>query len=175
MPDKSTEQGNTVAADYLFEDVESFEASFHGLDLELRQLDCGSFRGAMRVLSTPSLVLAECALNRQLEQRGAPRIGHWTFGFPAGDGFRMRWRGHEVDSRSVMVFRPDEEIDCKSDARFHAFSMTIPEDRMIKGAERLVWFREVFPGYESIFPHTFIASFLGITPVTLSRLRNATG
>jgi len=39
------------------------------------------------------------------------------------------------------------------------------------GAERLTWFRRAFPGYEAIFPHTFIATFLGMTPVTLSRLR----
>ncbi len=41
----------------------------------------------------------------------------------------------------------------------------------LKGAERLVWFRQAFPGYEDIFPHTLIAAFLGTTPVTLSRLR----
>lgn len=41
------------------------------------------------------------------------------------------------------------------------------------GAQRLAWLRENFPTLEAVFGHALIASHLGITPVTLSRLRQA--
>ena len=37
--------------------------------------------------------------------------------------------------------------------------------------EKLEWFRSDFPGGETTFSHVHIASYLGITPVTLSRAR----
>ena len=39
------------------------------------------------------------------------------------------------------------------------------------GADRLEWFRERYPNYEGLFVHHQIASFLGMTPVSFSRLR----
>lgn len=38
--------------------------------------------------------------------------------------------------------------------------------------DRLLFFREKYPALENLIPHTVIASFLGITPVSFSRLRN---
>lgn len=42
----------------------------------------------------------------------------------------------------------------------------------LAATERLDWFRAHHQGYEDLFPHTHIASYLGMTPVTLSRARN---
>src|SRR6056297_1117737 len=42
----------------------------------------------------------------------------------------------------------------------------------LKAKERLEWFRSHYPDHETLFSHSQISSFLGMTPVTLSRLRN---
>ncbi|PCJ93139.1 MAG: hypothetical protein COA52_06890 [Hyphomicrobiales bacterium] len=42
---------------------------------------------------------------------------------------------------------------------------------VLSAQEKLEWFRSDFPDGEATFPHIHIASYLGITPVTLSRVR----
>jgi hypothetical protein len=41
----------------------------------------------------------------------------------------------------------------------------------LAGKERLLQFRKEFPMLENLVPHTDIATYLGITNITLSRLR----
>ena len=41
--------------------------------------------------------------------------------------------------------------------------------------KRYEWFLEEFPGLIDLIPHKYIASFLGMNPVTMSRIRRARG
>lgn len=43
----------------------------------------------------------------------------------------------------------------------------------LKARERYLWFLEAYPGLVETVPNKHVASFLGMTPVTLSRLRTA--
>lgn len=52
--------------------------------------------------------------------------------------------------------------------------MRAQRERMLltySGLDRVDWFRKSFPGLENEIPHYYIASFLGMTPTSLSRLR----
>ena len=44
--------------------------------------------------------------------------------------------------------------------------------RSFNAKDRLLYFRSNYPHLENIIPHTIISSFLGITPVSFSRLRS---
>ncbi len=44
--------------------------------------------------------------------------------------------------------------------------------RSCNAKDRLLYFRAHYPFLENMIPHTIISSFLGITPVSFSRLRN---
>ena len=44
--------------------------------------------------------------------------------------------------------------------------------RSLTAKERLLSFRKEYPGLENLISHSFIASYLGVTPVSFSRLRN---
>jgi len=57
-----------------------------------------------------------------------------------------------------------DELNQKVDKEIGMASMT--------AKERLLKFREQFPGLENLIPHTTISTYLGITNISLSRLRN---
>ena len=75
----------------------------------------------------------------------------------------------------IGLMRSNREIEAWANAVLQAELMKKVEKEIHQNAlnakERLVAFRENYPLLENQIPHAFIASFLGITNVSLSRLR----
>ena len=126
--------GSTFAC--RFNEFEAFEEAYQGVDLELRQLDCGPLEANLKGIDTPSVKLSECQLGRKIEQKGQPENGIRTFAVPAAESFNVRWRGREVGPRDFLHFPPGEEIDCVSNPGFHVFAVGVPEWRLREAAER---------------------------------------
>ena len=77
------------------------------------------------------------------------------------------FEGYMVENLEIREFGNRvlrNELKQKVDKEIGMASMT--------AKERLLKFREQFPGLENLIPHTTISTYLGITNISLSRLRN---
>ena len=77
------------------------------------------------------------------------------------------FEGYMVENLEIREFGNRvlrNELKQKVDKEIGMASMT--------AKERLLKFREQFPGLENLIPHTTISTYLGITNISLSTLRN---
>ncbi|MBK9292376.1 MAG: Crp/Fnr family transcriptional regulator [Bacteroidetes bacterium] len=90
------------------------------------------------------------------------------------------------DKATVMFFSNKEmEATMQGNKDLEAFGFKVMMQDAFKRAERekilltasgiekLEWFRKNYPKLENEIPHYYIASFLGLTPTSLSRLRGS--
>ncbi|MGI9243449.1 MAG: helix-turn-helix domain-containing protein [Verrucomicrobiales bacterium] len=136
-----------------FDDFASLEEIIRGWDIELNQLDAGSFEADVTQLVTSSLLMSEFAFSRRLEQRGAIPEGYRTFGIPASGNLSMRWRGKDLCSENLMLFPTGAELDCVSDPGFNAIGLSISEPTLEEAAERrgVASVDELFPDGDTVW------------------------
>ena len=130
-----------------FRDFEAFREVMAGWDLDFRQLEAGAFEAHVAHVLTPTVLLSRCGFNRKMDQKGAPPEGYRTFGIPADDSVRVRWRGREYDGRTLMLFPASGELDSVSAAGFDVFTISVSEAVLEDASRRLG-----LPGIDDLFP-----------------------
>lgn len=81
---------------------------------------------------------------------------------PIGAFDELRNTNHQLRAFGQRVVEKEFVRSLSFDVIFRSYS----------AKDRLLFFREYYPQLENLVPHTIIASFLGITPVSFSRIRN---
>lgn len=110
-----------------FDDVDDLAVEAKQWSLDFRQLDRGPFRGRMLQFGAHGVHVAEARFDRQLHQRGIPPLGMRTVAVPACPSIRFKWRGHQIDGQSLMVFPRDGELSSVSRPDFHVYTCSFPE------------------------------------------------
>ena len=82
--------------------------------------------------------------------------------FPRDEFSALMGKNKEIQKWGIVV--SDAELKKKVEKELDL--ITLP------ARERLLKFRALYPSLENLIPHPYIASYLGISPVSLSRLRS---
>jgi AraC family ethanolamine operon transcriptional activator len=120
-------QRSFVDFDQLAEDAKQWQ-------LDLRQLDCGSFQGELLQFGVGNVQITDARFGRSLLQTGAPPPGLRTIGVPAKSKMRLVWRGIQMTGNDILIFPQGAELASVSNPDFHIYTCSFPDDLLAEAA-----------------------------------------
>ncbi len=130
-----------------FDDFDLLCESMGGWDLDLKQLDRGSFSGQVTQHAGNGLFLTRARFDRVLQQKGSPLPGVFTIGMPLEGCRPFRWHGVDVTPGDLVLLPSGWELDALSFGKFDLATASISGERMQElGAERGICTDQLFEG-----------------------------
>lgn len=117
---------NLVRAD--FTDIDALCSAVRDWDLDFRPLNKSATENCVaRIIQSrgAGVYFAYARFSLNIDQHGAPPRGCVTFGVLEESVRHLWWRGHDVDSRTVLVFPLGGELSCISGADFAVHTISI--------------------------------------------------
>jgi len=111
-----------------FNDFDEFAHAIQAWDLDFRQLDGGASNIDLFQATCDKSLLTNTKLNRHFDQLGSAPPGNWTFALFSEQSSPFVWREQEVSNSTIVVCKPDSEIDCVSRPGFEVFTISYPEE-----------------------------------------------
>lgn len=111
-----------------FSNFEIFARVLNDYDLDLRQLDRGTFSGALQQVTCDSVVINHIASTRRFEVHGLPPPGLRTFGVPMTNCLPFTWRNKFSSGNTIQIYSPSTELEMVTHPFFEAIDVSIPEE-----------------------------------------------
>jgi hypothetical protein len=114
-------------AERSYDDFDELVSDMRQWDLDLHQIDRGTFQGDVLQFGIENIHIAEARFGRALDQRGAPPAGLRTIGIPANPSVTFTWRGQQILGHNVLLFPRGAELESVSSPDFHIYTCSFPE------------------------------------------------
>ena len=111
-----------------FSNFEIFARVLNEYDIDLRQLDRGTFSGTLQRVTCDSVVINHIASTRRFEVHGIPPTGLRTFGIPTTNCLPFTWRNKFSSGNTIQIYNPSTELEMVTHPFFEAIDISIPEE-----------------------------------------------
>ncbi len=108
-----------------FRDIDELNLAAKGWQVDFQQLDAGPFGCDLTQVFFADVLLTHAAFDRKIDQQGAAPAGSFTFAVPKPEAPRIVWRSRVVPPGSMIIYRPDSEIDGASRPGFEVATVSI--------------------------------------------------
>lgn len=117
-----------IVGQHHFTCFEAFTDALTGYDINLRQIDRGSFTGFMQQVQCGAVFINRFTVTRRLEVSGNPPPGLRTFGVPTTNCQPFIWRGQRSDASTIQIYTPSTELAMITNSEFEAIDVSISEN-----------------------------------------------
>ena len=146
-----------------FSNFETFSNVLRGYDLELQQLDRGSFSANLQQIQCGNIFINHIATTRRFEVFGNPPPGLRTFGVPTNRCLPFTWRNKYSNGNTLQIYKPGTELEMITHPFFEAIDVSITEESF-----NVLMHRRELPELDEILNKREMVS---CNPVKLQQLR----
>lgn len=111
-----------------FTNFETFASVLNGYDLDLKQLDRGTFSATLQQIVYDTVFVNRIASTRRLEVNGIPPPDLRTFGIPTKNCLPFTWRNQFSSGNTIQIYKPSTELEMVTHPFFEAIDVSIREE-----------------------------------------------
>jgi AraC-like DNA-binding protein len=123
--------------DHVFRELDAFEETARGWNLDFRQLDPGLLKARLLQVGAGPTQISRATLGRRLLQRGSSPANTRTFAILEERTLDLEWCRRQISPAMLLAFPPDDQFEGISQPGFDVHTVAVAEDHLADLAEAL--------------------------------------